>query len=60
MRATAMYGPGDVRIENVSDPRIIESTDALLRVTRAGICGSDLWPYNQMKPSLTGQRMIEL
>ena len=55
-----MYGPGDVRIENVSDPRIIESTDALLRVTRAGICGSDLWPYNQMKPSLTGQRMIEL
>ena len=59
MRATVMYGPGDVRIENVTDPRII-ATDALLRVTRAGICGSDLWPCNQMKPSQTGRRMIEL
>ena len=57
MRATVMYGPGDVRIENVSDPRIVESTDALLRITRAAICGSDLWPYNQMEPSQTGRRM---
>jgi threonine dehydrogenase-like Zn-dependent dehydrogenase len=52
-----MYGAGDVRIENVPDARLVEPTDALLRVTRACICGSDLWPYTQMQPSETGQRM---
>src|SRR6266481_5104853 len=57
MRATVMYGAGDVRIESVPDARIIEPTDALLVVTRACICGSDLWPYNQMEHSETGQRM---
>src|SRR6059058_4495919 len=57
MRATVMYGAGDVRIEDVPDACIIEPTDALLRVTRACICGSDLWPYNQMEHSETGQRM---
>ena len=57
MRATAMYGAGDVRIENVPDARIVEPTDALLHVTHACICGSDLWPYNQMKQSETGRRM---
>lgn len=45
MRATIMYGPGDVRVENVPDSKIIEPTDALVVVTRAAICGSDLWPY---------------
>ena len=50
MRATVMYGAGDVRIENVPDARLVEVTDALVRVTRACICGSDLWPYTQMKP----------
>ena len=52
-----MYGAGDVRIENVPDARIVAPTDALVRVTRACICGSDLWPYNQMQPTETGQRM---
>ncbi len=45
MRATVMYGPGDVRVENVPDAKIKEPTDALVVVTRAAICGSDLWPY---------------
>ena len=45
MKATVMYGPGDVRIENVPDATIMEPTDALVVVTRAAICGSDLWPY---------------
>src|SRR5213592_3026538 len=49
MRATGMYGSGDVRIENVPDPKIIEPTDALIRVTRACVCGSDLWPYQKME-----------
>src|SRR4051794_8880503 len=57
MRATVMHGAGDVRIESVPDARLVKPTDALVRVTRACICGSDLWPYNQMEPSKTGQRM---
>jgi threonine dehydrogenase-like Zn-dependent dehydrogenase len=50
MLATIMYGAGDVRIENVPDARLIEPTDAVIRIKRACICGSDLWPYNLMKP----------
>ncbi len=57
MRATVMYSAGDVRVENVPDARIVEPTDALIRVTRACICGSDLHPYHQMEPSETGTRM---
>src|SRR3954470_14283123 len=57
MRATVMFGAGDVRIETVPDARLIEPTDALVRVTRAAICGSDLWPYNTMEHSDTGRRM---
>ena len=57
MRATVMYGAGDVRIESVPDPQIIEPTDALIRVTRACVCGSDLWPYQKMEQSDTGRVM---
>jgi threonine dehydrogenase-like Zn-dependent dehydrogenase len=57
MKATVMYAAGDVRIENVPDARLVEPTDVLLQVTRACICGSDLWPYNQMERSESGQRM---
>ena len=57
MRATVMYSAGDVRIENVPDPQIIEPTDAVIRVTRACVCGSDLWPYQKMERSDTGRVM---
>ena len=57
MRATVMYGVHDVRVENVPDARIQEPTDALVTVTRACICGSDLWPYNSMKADAAGRRM---
>jgi threonine dehydrogenase-like Zn-dependent dehydrogenase len=57
MRAAIMYGARDVRIENVPDPSIVEPTDAVLRVVRACVCGSDLWPYNSMAPSESGQSM---
>jgi threonine dehydrogenase-like Zn-dependent dehydrogenase len=57
MRATVMYGAGDVRIETVPDARLIEPTDALVAITRAAICGSDLWPYKTMEHSDTGRRM---
>jgi len=57
MKAAVMYKAGDVRIDNVPDPTIDEPTDAIIRVVRACICGSDLWPYNDMEPSETGQSM---
>jgi threonine dehydrogenase-like Zn-dependent dehydrogenase len=57
MRATVIHGAGDVRVENVPDAQIKEPTDALVRVTRACICGSDLWPYNGMAPDDAGQRI---
>jgi len=57
MRATVMYGAGDVRVEDVPDAGLVERHDALVRVTRAAICGSDLWPYKSMEPNAEGQRM---
>jgi threonine dehydrogenase-like Zn-dependent dehydrogenase len=57
MRATVMYGAGDVRVENVADASLVEPTDALVRVTRACICGSDLWPYKTMERSDAGRHM---
>ena len=50
MRATLMYAAGDVRVEDVPDPSIVEPTDAIIRVTSACICGSDLWPYADLEP----------
>ncbi|MEW2353728.1 alcohol dehydrogenase catalytic domain-containing protein [Spirillospora sp. NPDC029432] len=47
MRAAVLYGPGDVRVEEVPDPRITAPTDALVRVLLAGVCGSDLWAYRR-------------
>src|SRR5438093_6893213 len=46
-----MHAAGDVRIENVPDPTIQEPTDAVIRITRACICGSDLWPYKTLQPT---------
>ena len=57
MRATVIYGAGDVRVETVPDPVIQRPTDALVRVVRACICGSDLWPYGSMPASETGERI---
>src|SRR5216117_155948 len=57
MRATVMLGAGDVHIETVPDARLVKPTDALVVVTRAAICGSDLWPYKTMEYSETGRRM---
>ena len=57
MRATVLHAAGDVRIEDVPDPSIVDPTDAIIRVTRTCICGSDLWPYASKEPSETGQSM---
>ena len=45
MKGTMLYGPRDVRVEERPDPTIIEPTDAILRISAACVCGSDLWPY---------------
>src|SRR3954454_1391570 len=57
MKATVMYKAGDVRVENVPDAAIEEPTDAVIRVVRSCICGSDLWPYKDMEPKEGGARM---
>ena len=51
MRAVLMHGPGDVRVEERHDPRILEPTDAIIRLTATCICGSDLWPYRGAEPA---------
>ncbi len=50
MRGVIMHGPGDVRVEEREDPRIIEPTDAVIRLSATCICGSDLWPYRGADP----------
>ncbi|MEC3982030.1 zinc-dependent alcohol dehydrogenase family protein [Amycolatopsis sp. H20-H5] len=57
MRATVIYGAGDVRVETVPDPKLLEPTDAIVSVVRSCICGSDLWPYASMKRSERGRRI---
>ena len=50
MQGTMLYGPRDVRFEKRPDPAILEPTDAILRVSAACVCGSDLWPYRGIEP----------
>ncbi|WP_405495777.1 zinc-binding dehydrogenase [Nocardia sp. NBC_00511] len=57
MRATYMYGAGDVRVIDVPDPVIQHQTDAVVRVVRSCICGSDLHPYHNMSATPRGSSM---
>ncbi|MFL6075212.1 MAG: zinc-dependent alcohol dehydrogenase family protein [Mycobacteriales bacterium] len=45
MRGAVLYAPGDVRVEEREDPRILAPTDAIVRLSATCVCGSDLWPY---------------
>ena len=45
MDGVVMHAPGDVRVEERPDPEILDATDAIIRVSAACVCGSDLWPY---------------
>ncbi|MGC5628841.1 zinc-dependent alcohol dehydrogenase family protein [Georgenia sp. Z1344] len=49
MRAVVLHAPGDVRVDTVDDPEIVDPTDAIIRVTAACVCGSDLWPYRGLE-----------
>src|SRR5438046_7675361 len=51
MRGTMLYGPRDVRFEERPDPTILEPTDAIIRISAACVCGSDLWPYRGIEPT---------
>src|SRR6516164_2643322 len=50
MKGTVLYGSGDVRFEDCETPKIIEATDAVIRMTATCVCGSDLWPYRGIQP----------
>jgi threonine dehydrogenase-like Zn-dependent dehydrogenase len=62
MRGAVLYAPGDVRVEEREDPKIIEPTDAILRLSAACVCGSDLWPYRGIEavdgPSPMGHEYV--
>jgi threonine dehydrogenase-like Zn-dependent dehydrogenase len=45
VRVAVMYAPGDVRVEDRPEPKILKPTDAIIRLSATCICGSDLWPY---------------
>jgi len=45
MQGTILYGPGDVRFEKCDDPKIVNPTDAVIKISATCVCGSDLWPY---------------
>ncbi|MCW8378329.1 zinc-dependent alcohol dehydrogenase family protein [Streptomyces justiciae] len=50
MRATVIHAPGDIRVEDVPEPELVEPTDAIIRTVATCVCGSDLWPYRGLEP----------
>ena len=62
MKATILHAPGDIRVEEVPDPTILTPADALIRVTAACVCGSDLWPYRGInevtRPTRIGHEFV--
>ena len=50
MHGAVLYGPGDVRFEERDDPKILNPTDAIIRLPVTCVCGSDLWPYRGLQP----------
>ena len=62
MRGAMLYAPGDVRVEEREDPRIVEPTDAIIRLSASCVCGSDLWPYRGIEqingPSPMGHEYV--
>ena len=56
MRAAIFHAPGNIRIENVPDSKLQQPTDAIVRITHACICGSDLWFYRGIQAYEPGWR----
>jgi threonine dehydrogenase-like Zn-dependent dehydrogenase len=57
MRATLIYGPRDIRLEEVPDPAVRFPTDAVVKVVASCVCGSDLWPYRGVRPTTEPSRI---
>src|SRR5436853_6988295 len=51
MKGAVLYGLGDIRFEDRETPKIVEPTDAIIRISLTCVCGSDLWPYRGLQPS---------
>ena len=62
MRRAVLHAPGDVRVEDRPDPQVELPTDAVIRITAACVCGSDLWPYRGIEqvgePLLMGHEYV--
>ena len=62
MRGAVIHGTGDIRLEEREDPKIIDPTDAIIRVSATCVCGSDLWPYRGVdqvrRPSPMGHEYV--
>jgi len=52
VRAVCWYGKGDVRVAEVAEPRVLQPRDAVIRVRKAAICGSDLHVYDGYLPTM--------
>jgi len=50
MLGTVLHAPGDIRCEEVAEPKILRPTDAIIKLSASCICGSDLWPYRRLQP----------
>ncbi|KAB2344339.1 zinc-dependent alcohol dehydrogenase family protein [Actinomadura rudentiformis] len=50
MRGVMLHAPGDVRVEEIDDPKITAPTDAIIRLSATCVCGSDLWPFRGADP----------
>lgn len=57
MLATVLHGPGEVRFEDIEEPKILRPTDAIIKLSATCICGSDLWPYRGLQPMEGPARM---
>ena len=57
MLATLIHAPGDIRVEECPDPKLMNDTDAIVKVTASCVCGSDLWPYRGISPVTKPRRI---
>jgi threonine dehydrogenase-like Zn-dependent dehydrogenase len=50
MKGAVLYGPRDVRFEELPEPKIVKPTDAIIKISATCVCGSDLWSYRGINP----------
>ncbi|AVA21201.1 MULTISPECIES: zinc-dependent alcohol dehydrogenase family protein [unclassified Rhizobium] len=57
MLGTVLHAPGDIRCEEVAEPKILRPTDAIIKLSASCVCGSDLWPYRGIQAVTAPQHM---